>query len=308
MNGFDPVRRLYDGWLRVDRPAIPPMDRYVTENMVAFEGGWVETRQYSWSSPVESVCSTTSRCYMVNMSLAGWDKGASARNLQSPKTGDAEPLGRLFIMPPAHTVQFNALQGQRRSIRCVLDTRLFDCFPGQRDQNGPDRSVAALFHSGGGGEVEWLLRRMYREMRKPDFATPQVIEGLARQLTAEIMRALKPRAANAERRGGGLAPWHMQLIRQRLQDARPLPSLDELAGLCGMTVRHLSRAFRRETGQSIGQFVDAAMADRATNLLDAGTRVGEVAQALGYATARSFSAAYRRVTGLQPHEIGPRRS
>jgi AraC family transcriptional regulator len=307
MSNFNSVRKLYDGWLNVEQPSTPAMDRYVTEHMVVFEGGWVETRQYSWSNPVESICSTTSRCYMVNMSLAGWERGGSATNLRSSVEHDAEPLGRLFIIPPAHRVQFKSLQGQRRSIRCMLDAGLFDRFTGPATRKAPGRSAAALFHPSG-GEVEWLLRRMERELRDPDFATPQAIEGLARQLTAEIVRALNPRQANAGLRSGGLAPWRMQLIRQRLWADEPLPGVDELAALCGLTMRHLSRAFRRETGQSIGRFVDTAMVDRATGLLDAGARVGEVAKTLGYATAGSFGAAYRRVTGLQPRAVGIHKS
>lgn len=298
-----PVRKLYDGWLSVERSAIHTMDRYVTESMLSFRGGWIETRQFSWSNPIETICSTTNRCYLLNMSLAGWENGGSARNLRVTQRYDAEPISRIFIIPPAQTMQFNSLEGRSRSIRCALDAELFDSFLADvPNWSADERAIHAAFHISG-GEIEWVLRRMYRELRQPDFATPQVIECLAKQLTAEIIRALKLRGEDASRRVGGLAPWRLRLIRQRLRDAGPLPDLDELAGLCDMTVRHLSRAFRTETGQTIGKYVESAMVDRATGMLGTGAPVGDVATALGYATSRSFAAAFRRATGLLPSEV-----
>ena len=70
-----------------------------------------------------------------------------------------------------------------------------------------------------------------------------------------------------------------------------------------MTVRHLSRAFRSETGRTIGKQIEAVMVDRANRMLGNGTPVREVAVALGYATAGSFTAAFRRATGLLPSEV-----
>ena len=293
----------YEGWLHVERSMIHAMDKYVTESMLSFPGGWVESRQYQWSQPLESVCTTTKRCYLLNLSLDGWTRGGSATNVHAIRRPEAATIGRMWLMPPQQTLRFNSIEGQERSIRCALDAELFESFladaPRWRDSED-------LFHAAfniNGGQIEWLLRRMYREMRNPDFATQQVIEALAKQLTVDIIRTLKLRREDPTQYVGGLAPWRLRLIRKRLWSEEALPSLDELANLCDMTVRHLSRAFRSETGATLGKHIETAMVDRANRMLAGGMPVREVGKALGYATSGSFSAAFRRATGLLPSEI-----
>jgi AraC family transcriptional regulator len=299
--GALPIHAFYDGWLEVEQSAIQTMDTYVTESMQAFAGGWVEARQIRWTHPVESICSTTERCYMVNLSLGGWTTGGSARNLRAQ--GTTEAIGRMWLVPPDQTLQFNSIEGQSRSIRCLLDAEMFEGFladiPGWR---GREQALRAPFNLGG-GQIEWLLRRMYRELRNPDFGSAQVIETLAKQLTVEIIRALDLRGEGAAFHTGGLAPWRLRLIRERLWSEAALPNLDELAELCDMTVRHLSRAFRSETGKTLGKFVETAMVDRANRMLRAGQPVRAVAAALGYASAGSFAMAFRRATGLLPSQV-----
>jgi AraC family transcriptional regulator len=151
-------------------------------------------------------------------------------------------------------------------------------------------------HNLGGGQIEWLLRRMYREISQPDFATVSVIEALAKQLSVEILRKFCPPRAERSEYSGGLSPRHKRTIRERLTSQKPLPDREELADLCDMSVRHLSRAFRTETGQTLGGYIDAVMADRANAMLTAG------------ATASGFASAFRRATGLLPSDVKARRS
>jgi AraC family transcriptional regulator len=299
-SGFGSVRALYDGWITAEKPKL---DEYVTESLLCFQGGWVETRQYRWSAPVEATCQTTNRCYFLNLSLAGSQTAGSAKNLRAMHSHDAEPVGRIFMLPPGQIMQFSSPEGQSRSIRCMLDAKLFESFGADLpDWNADESSIQAALHIGS-GQIEWVLRRMYRELDEPDFMTPSVIESLARQLTAEVIRTFNVRREDASHRAGGLPPWRMRLIRQRVWAEQPLPGVDELAGLCGMTVRHLGRAFRRETGQTIGKYIESAMIDRAKKMLSDGTAVAEVAKSLGYSTSGSFAAAFRRATGLLPREI-----
>jgi AraC family transcriptional regulator len=297
-----PIHALYDGWLNVERSTLDAMDRYVTEHMLSFPGGWVEARQLSWSRPLESVCTTSHRCYMLNLSLSGRTAGGAARNLRSMRN-DGETIGRMWLVPPDQTLRFSSVEGQGRSIRCMLDADLFESFledaPRWQDD---DASFRAAFNISS-GQIEWLLRRMYRELRSPDFATLQVIETLAKQLTVEIIRALKLRRGDAGFNVGGLAPWRLRLIDQRLRSEEALPGLDDLANLCDMTVRHLSRSFRSETGRTLGKHIEAAMVDRASRMLRGGAPVRKVATELGYASPGSFATAFRRATGLLPSEL-----
>jgi AraC-like DNA-binding protein len=119
----------------------------------------------------------------------------------------------------------------------------------------------------------------------------------------EILRRFRPYCADQARFVGGLSARHKRLIRERLQSPEPLPGREELGHLCDMTVRHLSRAFRTETGQTLGRYIDSVMVERARALLMAGVSVRDVAASIGYATSSSFTSAFRRATGLLPSEI-----
>jgi AraC family transcriptional regulator len=295
----------YDGWLNVERSMIHTMDRYATESMLSFPGGWVEMRQYKWSRPIESVWATTQRCYMLNLSMSGWMKGGSAKNLHAIRRPEPETIGRMYLIPPQQTLRSNSIAGEARSIRCALDADLFERYLADAPRWRQNEDLLHAAFNISGGQIEWLLRRMYRELRSPDFATPEIIETLAKQLTVEVIRTLKLRREDNTPHTGGLAAWRLRLIRKRLAGEEALPSLKELANLCDMTVRHLSRAFRSETGTTIGRHVEAAMVLRANRMLSSGTPVREVAVSLGYATSGTFAAAFHRATGMLPSEVNP---
>jgi AraC family transcriptional regulator len=75
-----------------------------------------------------------------------------------------------------------------------------------------------------------------------------------------------------------------------------------------MSVRHLSRAFKAETGTTLAKYVEEAMVERARLMLrDCDASIAEIAQSLGFSSAGSFAYAFRRATGLRPSDIEGRR-
>jgi len=301
-----PVRsgshKFNDGWLSVERSMYDRIDRYETENHHVFAGGWLEVRKYGWSQPIENIWTTEKRCYLISMSLGGHETSV-VKNLKTGQCGQLESGGRIFLVPPEQTMQCQSQKGQVRSMRCLLEASLVESFldavPMWDWRRVPLHEEMQL----GGGQIEWLLRRMYREIREPDFATVPVIETLAKQLAVEILRKFRPHCADQSCFAGGLSARHKRLIRERLHAHQPLPSREDLADLCDMTVRHLSRAFRTDTGQTLGTYIDSVMVKRAKALLIAGASVRDVAASIGYATPSSFTSAFRRATGVLPSEI-----
>lgn len=292
-----------DGWLSVERSMYDRIDRYETENHQVFSGGWLEVRKYRWSQPIENVWTTQKRCYLISMSLGGHETASVVTNLRTGQCSELKPTGSVSLVPPEHTMRGQSREGRVRSMRCMLEASLVESFldavPMWDWRRVPLHEQMHL----GGGQIEWLLRRMYREIREPDFATVPVVETLAKQLAVEILRKFHPHCADQSRFVGGLSARHRRLIRERLHAPRPLPSREELADLCDMTVRHLSRAFRTETGHTLGRYIDSVMVERAKALLMAGASVRDVAASIGYATPSSFTSAFRRATGLLPSEI-----
>jgi AraC family transcriptional regulator len=101
----------------------------------------------------------------------------------------------------------------------------------------------------------------------------------------------------------------MQILRERVHADAPAPRLDELARLCDMTVRQLSRGFKVQTGKTLGRFVDEATAERAIHLLTAtDLSIREIASDLGFASSASFAYAFRRSTGLLPSQVRRRQT
>jgi AraC family transcriptional regulator len=291
------------GWLRVERSMHGSIDTYETENQCEFAGGWLEVRKYRWSRPIENIWSTERRCYLITLPLAGHESASVITNLRTGESEPLEPGGQIHLVPPQQTMRCQSRKGQVRSMRCALDAGMVESLLNGASmwdwQSVPLQEEIRL----GGGQIEWLLRRMYREISEPDFATGSMVEALARQLAAEILRRFQPPGAEPGSFVGGLSARHKRLIRERLQASRPLPDREELAGLCDMSVRHLSRAFRADTGQTLGRYIDSIMVERAKALLVTGATVRDVAASIGYASACSFASAFRRATGVLPSEI-----
>jgi AraC family transcriptional regulator len=158
-----------------------------------------------------------------------------------------------------------------------------------------------------GNEVEWLLFKINQELQQARFATPAMVEALTTALAVALVRHFGLERVEAQRRAGGLAPWRVRLIRERVYADHPAPSLSELAELCGVSVRHLSRAFKAETGRTIVKFVEEAMVERAREMLSTDDLpIGQIARNLGFSSSANFACAFRRATGMRPSEVGRR--
>ena len=163
----------------------------------------------------------------------------------------------------------------------------------------------------GDAEVRHTLKRIAAEVVRPGFASALLVEGLGLTLAAEAARALRQRMDLSGRKGG-LPRWRMKLIEDRVRQGGDLgegaPSLAELALLCGLSRRQLTRAFHQETGRSIGGYIQAHIVERAKQLLgDADLPIAEVGTRLGFASPAAFAAAFRRATGQSPRSFRARK-
>lgn len=77
-------------------------------------------------------------------------------------------------------------------------------------------------------------------------------------------------------------------------------SLGQWAARLGVSTKTITRAFRRETGQSFSQWSAAVRVQHAIFMLAQGHLVEDVARATGYSTGSGFGAAFRKVTGCTP--------
>lgn len=157
--------------------------------------------------------------------------------------------------------------GTFRTLECNLSPAMLDGLLPRTPAWGAEALSDGLQLSG--HDIEWVLLKIHQELRQEGFAAHAMVEALATALAVALIRHFRLEGNEAQRRSGGLALWRMRLIRERVCADQPAPGLTELAELCGMSVRHLSRAFKAETGRTIVKFVEEATVERAREMLRA---------------------------------------
>jgi AraC-like DNA-binding protein len=80
------------------------------------------------------------------------------------------------------------------------------------------------------------------------------------------------------------------------------PTLDDLAGAAGLSRAHLARQFAQTFGVSPHQYLIRLRLDQAKRALAAGASVTEVCYQVGFESLGTFSASFRRRTGMSPRE------
>lgn len=287
--------------LTADDGASP--DTVAVKRSVPFGTGVVEIVDYSWGRPTTYVWSCDG--YFVTLPLTPRPGPAWAAYVDTRVTVK-ERLARAMFVPAGRTVQSGGPPGKQRSLACLLSADLFDALlPHEPVWNEASLSEGLRLSA---PEVEWLLFKIYTELKQDDFGSKIIIESLVTALAVALIRRVGSGQIASVRRSGGMAPWRMRRIRERVRAELPAPNVSELAELCGMSARHLARAFKSETGQTIAQYVQEAIIERAHALLgQSDASVHEIARSLGFASTSGFSSAFRRATGMLPRDVAGRR-
>lgn len=219
-------------------------------------------------------------------------------------------IGEMFILAPGQKLRIRSeVCAPLDAVVCDIDRELFaDMYSEYLGQNS-----AYPFKEGDSdlylpasldlqnSRIRALLVRIADETREPGIAGKVVVGALAVQLVVELLRV--GAALGAPKTQGGLASWQLRLIDERLKELGAAPSLAELAALCHISVRHLTRAFKESRGFTIGSFVTQRHMDHAKKLLADGDSVTAIAMRLGFSSSSSFCATFGRENGLTPGEF-----
>jgi AraC family transcriptional regulator len=147
----------------------------------------------------------------------------------------------------------------------------------------------------GCASVGMIARRVSLEVAQPDGLTPLVIEALGLELLATAARAFDADAREP-------VPAWLGRVRDRLHDdLAASPSLDDLAALAGVHPGHLTRAFRRHFGRSIGAYLRKLRLDWAAGRLAASNDpLAGIAISAGFADQSHFTRTFRATFGCTP--------
>lgn len=95
-----------------------------------------------------------------------------------------------------------------------------------------------------------------------------------------------------------------RLVEAILGDPGGPHEVARLAESAAMSVRTLSRVFRRETGMSPARFVESARVAFARALIErCGSRLGAIATRTGFASAERMRRAFHRGLGTSPSRL-----
>lgn len=256
----------------------------------------VQLVRYHFAAPPDSMLRVEGK-FRIELCLTSRHRSSRACFRDHWSASRFERIGPLFLVPPAHDMLVRSdEQHSIESILCELNAEptleLFDRLPQATEQH----LLASLDIRD--TRLRGLLLRLAEEARYPGFASEILVESIATQMSVELFR--HGNSISERHLHGGLARWQLRRVDERLREVRETPTLTELAALCGISVRHLTRIFHKSKGISIGSYVAESQMEHARTLLAAGQSVASVASTLGFSSSSGFCSAFRRVMGITP--------
>ncbi len=154
--------------------------------------------------------------------------------------------------------------------------------------------------------IERIGHEVLAEMREGRQLSQLRIDLLGQDLAIQLLRRhsnlASTRAFTRELSKGGLAPRHLQLVRDYLEDHLTEDvTLAELAALTGLSPHHLCRAFKQSTGLPPHRWRQALRIERAREMLERhGLSLSDIAAACGFASQQRFTTAFKNHVGATP--------
>ncbi|HEX7010065.1 MAG TPA: helix-turn-helix transcriptional regulator [Phycisphaeraceae bacterium] len=180
---------------------------------------------------------------------------------------------------------------------------------GQPIALGDDDAVPEVYDVPDVGYVDTVMRRILHLMHlreigpaaareRSDQAAGVLMKGLLMDLVAWSTR-------QAEAGGSGpLASDRraiLALASRLSEDPAAAPNVAQLAGEAGYSPDHFTRLFRAVLGQTPKDYIVTARLSRAKQwLIESDRTISQIAAALGYPDAFTFSAQFKKKTGLSP--------
>jgi AraC family transcriptional regulator len=252
---------------------------------------------YRFPSPPDSMLHSDD-VIRIELALTPRHRSARASYRDLWAVGRYEPIGEIFVVPPQVTMLARSDEASdQRAVVCELQLQSVLALFRKSPPSLCERHLRASLDVRS-AQVRQLLLRLAWELQYPGFASQVLAESVATQLQIELFRYGLSEVE--ERVRGGLASWQLRAIDERLAEAMAAPSLHELATLCNLSVRQLTRGFRASRGTALGPYIADRQAQHAMRLLNGSWPVVDIARMLGFASASNFCLAFRKVTGVTP--------
>lgn len=144
-----------------------------------------------------------------------------------------------------------------------------------------------------GGPALWLGMKLHRELHST-VTDELTVESLLAELLASVAR--RP-ATRAQQR----PVWLKRVADKIGAEYSDRLTLEELSREAGVHPVHLSRVFRRWSGQGIGEYVHRLRIRSACEqMIQSEMPIAEIGLATGFADQSHFTRSFRRITGVSP--------
>jgi AraC family transcriptional regulator len=262
----------------------------------SFGLGHVQIVRRMWDAPIDVVgVPNEHRLEFAMLPRSGAARGCFPNRRGIPRF---QRFGEVFFFPAGQTVHAKSHCRRQYSVVCSFRPEAMGLGFHGRLQWTDARLQASLNITN--PSIRSLLSRLGEELRNPGFAGAAMIEMMAGQIRIELARYFSD--VQEVPRTGGLSLRNLRLIDERLAQNGAPPTLTELAGLCGLSVRHLTRAFRTSRRCAIGSYIAECRIQRAKHLLVSGSSVQWIANTMGFSSPAALSGAFRRATGERPRD------
>jgi AraC family transcriptional regulator len=261
----------------------------------------VQISRFVIPAPVDNMMACADG-YRLNLCLTPRPRNSRACFAEQWGPHRFEPLGDIFLVPPGHVLHVRGESGRQVSVVCELHRDSVDRWL-DHDIEWTDRRLEASLDVAS-PHMRALLGWLAEEAHRPGLATGALAELMIGQLAIELGRFC--RGIEDGPSTGGLGAWRLRVIDERLRDVQSPPTLAELAALCNLSVRQLTRGFRASRGCSINDYVSRSRIESAKRLLAGEDSVKAIAFAMGFASPSSFAYAFRRANGITPRQFRQR--
>lgn len=151
--------------------------------------------------------------------------------------------------------------------------------------------------------VNEILQQLQWELDTYGVSSPMVIDSIAVQLVAALLRNTDSNLRNAGIMGNELAKGHyIEIAKEYIGEHYSSNiTIDDICKEIYMTPYHFIRAFNRATGKTPHEFLLDVRLEKAKELLsDDSLSVTKIGQLCGFVNSAHFSAAFKKKFGLSP--------
>lgn len=222
----------------------------------------------------------------------------SVGRYQGPWRQSFRDIGRLLFLPASVPLEVYASGGPVELVRCQFAPSVLNEYCPKPDL---ERQLVSNGLDIRNSRIAAILSRISEEIRQPSLASVAMTEALGATLIIEFARYLCEQPKQGPLHRGGLSRRQFRMITDFIDSKEDCASLTELGELTGLSLRHLTRAFKQTTGETVFSYIEQVRFQRAQRMLgETDLLIKDIAFRLGFASPSSFTVAFRKIGSESP--------